>query len=159
MHLHFLLLPFLYISLHFSNTFSWFGLEERHLILNWVYEIRWNHGQQKSLVRKRKWRSLTCKGSNGLIWKHLKRENGIAVPPGINLVKFDRTKQDHVFKRERSPPKKQQTYRKCFQAARNVPGCSFEKEPTTEVVLERRVKCLLAPIGMLPTAAAHELGN
>jgi len=54
----------------------------------------------------------------------------VIVPLGINLVEFDRTKHDHIFKRKLSLLKKQQTYRKYFQDSKTVPVCSYWKEPT-----------------------------
>jgi len=59
----------------------------------------------------------------------------VIVPLGINLVEFERTKLDYTFKRKLSHPNKRQMYSKYFSDSRNVPVCSFCKEPTTVVDL------------------------
>ena len=57
---------------------------------------------------------------------HLK----VIVLLGISLVKFDRIKQDRIFKRKLSRPKKHQTYRTCFPDRKIVPVCMFLLEGT-----------------------------
>lgn len=96
---------------------------------------------QTAFRRKRKRLALTLKGRNGLIWEHLDVRMEflgylkVIVPFGINLVEFDRTKLDHTFKRKLSHPNERQTYSKYFSDSKNVPVCSFCKEPTTVVDL------------------------
>ena len=61
------------ISLHFCNTFSWFGWQEQYLMHSiFFYAIRCNYdGAPQSVVRKTKLRASTYKRRNGLIWEHL----------------------------------------------------------------------------------------
>lgn len=101
---------------------------------------------QTAVRRKRKRLALTLKGRNGLIWEHLDVRMEllgylkVIVPFGINLVEFERTKLDYTFKRKLSHPNKRQPYSKYFSDSKNVPVCSFCKEPTTVQWLKNRFK-------------------
>jgi len=97
---------------------------------------------QTAVRRKRKRLALTLKERNGLIWENLDVRMEllgylkVIVPFGINLVEFERIKLDYTFKRKLSHPNnKRQMYSKYFSDSRNVPVCSFCKEPTTVVDL------------------------